>query len=601
MSWGAGLASRLGIYSPAVNPATDRGAFHVGDWLVEPNLDRLTRANQVQHLRPRLMDLLVYLAQHPGRVVTKDQILEDVWHQRFVAESVLSRSVAELRQLLGDDARHPRVIETIPKRGYRLVAAVAEGGDGSNAGRADGDARPSIVVLPFLDLAPNRDHEYLCDGLAEELTNRLAQTPGLRVVARTSAFAFKGKATDVREIGRLLTVRAVLEGSVQRSADRVRVTAQLVGAADGCHVWSGRFDRPLGDIFAIEDEIAQAVVSELRVTLLGGSEARVVHRHTTNPAAHDVYLRGRYRSSRRTADGLEQAVRHYEQALALDPEYATAHAGIAECCCMLGFVGHRRPTEVFPRGRREAERALAIDPDLAEAHAVLAHELGMFEWRWEEAERHFLRALDLNPGYALARTWYSHLLTASGRFDEAVAHVERACECDPLAPMVQATLGLTLYYARQYDRAADCCRRVVAMDPSFGLARFFLGRVCWIQGDLEAAAEQFRVLSNFFPAAPGYLAGVLRALGRDREADDAREQLGRLAGSQYVSPLAFAASTALSDHAMRLRWITLALEEREGGVALLNVDPVVDDLCSDPGFQALLDRLGLPWNQIAGA
>ena len=300
-------------------------------------------------------------------------------------------------------------------------------------------------------------------------------------------------------------------------------------------------------------------------------------------------------------EGLEQAVRHYEQALDLDPDYAAAHAGIAECFCTLGFVGLRRPAEVFPRGRREAERALAIDPDLAEAHAILAHALGMFEWRWEEAERHFLRALDLNPGYALARTWYSHLLTASGRFGEAVAHVERACECDPLAPTVQAMLGLTLYYARQFDRAADCCRKVVAMDPSFGLGRFFLGRVCWIQGDLEAAADQFRVLGSFFPAAPGYLAGVLRALGRDRDADDAREQLVRLSRSQYVSPLAFAASTALSDHETRLRWITLAVEEREGNVALLNVDPVVDDLRSESAFQALLDRLGLPRNQVPEA
>ncbi|RPJ81152.1 MAG: transcriptional regulator, partial [Acidobacteria bacterium] len=229
------------------------GAFSLGDWLVEPSLNRLTRADEVRHLRSRLMDLLVYLAQHAGRVVTKDQLLEDVWHQRFVAESVLSRSVAELRQLLGDEARHPRVIETIPKRGYRLVATVAEPARGASAGSAGADARPSIVVLPFLDLAPARDHEYFCDGLAEELTNGLAHLRGLRVVARTSAFAFKGKAADVRDIGRQLNVRAVLEGSVQHSDDNVRVTAQLVDASDGCHVWSGRFDRPARDIFAIED------------------------------------------------------------------------------------------------------------------------------------------------------------------------------------------------------------------------------------------------------------------------------------------------------------------------------------------------------------
>lgn len=538
------------------------------------------------------MDLLVYLAEHPNQVVTKDQILEDVWRQRFAAESVLSRSVADLRQVLEDDVQRPRVIETIPKRGYRLVAAVAP--HGADSVDADAGARPSIVVLPFLDLAPARDHEYFCDGLAEELTNRLAHLRGLRVVARTSAFAFKGKAADVREIGRQLNVRAVLEGSVQRAGDHLRVTAQLIDASDGCHVWSGRFDRAAGDVFSIEDEIAQAVVSELRVKLLAGAEARIMRRQTTNPAAHDLYLRGRHQSARRSPDGLASAIRCYEQALELDPAYAGAHAGIAECCCTIGFVGYRRPAEVFPRGRQEAERALAFDPDLAEAHAVLAHELGMHEWQWQDAERHFLRALELNPGYALARTWYSHLLTASGRFDEALAHVERACECDPLAPTVQSMLGLTHYYARRFDEAVDRCRKVLAMDSSFVLARFCLARACRALGDFEGAVEQLRILSGTIPYALGYLAGALRALGREAEAARACDELERVSRSCYISPLAFAASAHRDDHRTRLLWLSRAFDEREGTVPLLNVDPAMDDLRAGPAFQALISRLGLP-------
>jgi adenylate cyclase len=540
------------------------------------------------------MDLLVYLAEHPNEVVTKEQILDNVWHQRFVSESVLSRSVAELRQLLGDNATRPQVIETIPKRGYRLVAPVTRQRLPSAVGSEGAGARPSIVVLPFLDLAPGHDHEYFCDGLAEELTNRLAHLHGLRVVARTSAFTFKGKPTDVREIGRLLNVRAVLEGSVQHSGGQVRVTVQLIDVSDGCHVWSGRFDRAACDIFAIEDEIARAVVSELRVTLAGGAEARVTHRQTTNPAAHDLYLRGRHHAARRSLTELELAIRHYEQAVDLDPKYAAAHAGIAECCCVIGFVGYRRPSEVFPRGKREAESALALDPELGEAHAVLAHEMGMYEWRWEEAERHFLRALDLNPGYSLTRTWYSHLLTASGRFDEALAHVERACECDPMAPTVRAMLGLTHYYARQFDRAADCCRQVLAANPSFGLARFFLARVFWAEGNFEAAAEQLRSLSGAMPHALGYLAGALRLLGRDGEAARAYDEVERLSQTCYISPLAFTASARKDDHATRLRWLKLAFDEREGSVPLLNTEPLVDDLRGEPAFQALLARLGLP-------
>jgi TolB-like protein/Tfp pilus assembly protein PilF len=574
--------------------------FHLGNWLVEPSLNRVTRAQEVHHLRPRLMDLLVYLAEHPNQVVTKDQILDDVWHQRFVAESVLSRSVAELRQLLDDDVQQPRVIETISKRGYRLVAAVTPRGSGSSSTWPEADGRPSIVVLPFLDLAPNRDHEYFCDGLAEELTNRLAHVRGLKVVARTSAFAFKGKAVDVREIGRQLGVRTVMEGSVQRSADRVRVTVQLIDVADGCHLWSGRFDRTGGDIFAVEDEIALAVASELRLKLAAGAETRVTRRHTTNPEAHDLYLRGRHHSARRNLEAFGQAIRCYERAIELDPGYAAAHAGIAECCCVIGFVGLRRPTEVFPRARQEAERALAIDPNLTEAHAVLAFETAMHQWNWEKAERHFLQALDLGPGYAFTRVWYSHLLTASGRFDEALDQLERACECDPLAPAVQTTLGMALYYARQFDRAADCCRKVLAMDPSFGFARYFAGRVYRAQGNFEAAVAELRIASRGLPHALGCLAGSLRSLGRESEAAQACEQLERLSRMQYVSPLVFAASAHLSDYDTRLRSIGLAVDEREGTVPSLNVDPMTDDLRSHPAFQALMEPLGLPPIQHMG-
>ena len=575
-------------------PGISRSDFHLANWLVEPSLNRVTRAPEVHHLRPRLMDLLVYLAEHPNQVVTKDQILDNVWHQRYVAESVLSRSVAELRQLLDDDVQQPRVIETIPKRGYRLVAAVTPLGPGSSSAWPEAGGRPSIVVLPFLDLAPAHDHEYFCDGLAEELTNRLAHVRGLKVVARTSAFAFKGMAADVREIGRQLGVRTVLEGSVQRSADRVRVTVQLIDVADGCHVWSGRFDRAGGDIFAIEDEIALAVASELRVKLGAGAETQLRRRHAANPQAHDLYLAGRRHAARRSLEDLEQAIRCYERAIELDPGYAAAHAGIAECCCVVGFVGLRRPGEVYPRAIQEAERALAIDPNLTEGHAVLAFETAMHEWNWEKAERHFLQALDLGPGYAFTRVWYSHLLTASGRFEEARAQLERACECDPLAPTVQATLGMTLFYSRQFDQAADCCRKVLAMDPSFGFARYFLGRVHRAQGNFEAAVAELRMASGGLPHALGCLAGALRSLGREREAARACEELERLSRNQYVSPLVFAASAHLSDYDTRLRSIALAFDEREGTVPSLNVDPMTDDLRSFPAFQALIDRLGLP-------
>ncbi len=566
------------------------------------------------------MDLLVYLAQHAGQVVSKDQILADVWRQQFVAESVLSRSVADLRRVFDDRAERPRLIETIPKRGYRMIGAVSvaaapdDPGDGPRgeraapagpgvthrSGRPAGDGRPSIVVLPFVDMAPGRDQEYFCDGLAEELTHRLAHLRGLRVVARTSAFALRGRAMDAREIGRILNVGSLLEGSLQHAGDRVRVTVQLVDVADGCHMWSERFDRPAGDIFAIEDEIARAVVEALRVTLLEGSERRAMKGRPTNPAAHDLYLQGRHQAARRSLEGLEQARRRFEQAVALDPDYAAAHAGIAECHCVSGFIGFVRPRDTFPAGRAAAERALAIDPDFAEAWAVLGHETGMYEWRWAEAEQHFQRALEIGPGYALTRVWYSHLLASAGRFDEAIAQTERACECDPLSPTVRTTLGLALHHACDFGRAVKTYLAVLADDPSFLLARLHLGRTYMALNRVEAAVDEFGLAARAFPLALGFLAGALRLLGRDEEAGRALADLEGIARVRYVGAMAMAVAHRTTP-AGQITWFARAFDEHEGVVPLLRTEPNVDHLRGEQGFQALLDRLGLPPLERSGA
>jgi adenylate cyclase len=571
-----------------VDPASPGAAFTLGGWLVEPALDRISRDGEVRHLRPRLMDLLVFLARQPGKVVTKDQLLDHVWQQRFVAESVLSRSVADLRQLLDDDAEEPRFIETIPRRGYRLVASPAA----QHEAPAARPIRPSIVVLPFTDMAPARDQEYFCDGLAEDLTNGMAQLAGLRVVARTSAFAFKGRAMDVRQIGRELNVGAVLEGGVQRAGERVRVTVQLIDVADGCHIWSQRFDRPAGDIFAVEDEIVRSVVLALKVKLLGDKAGRAMVRTTANPAAHDLYLKGRHCSARRSPESMAQALQCFERAVEADASYAAAHAAIGECRAVAGFAGFARPSDVFPIARRSALRARELDPELADAHAVLGHESGMYEWRWSEAEAHFLRALELSPGYALARIWYSHLLSAWGRFDEAIEETERACECDPLSPTVRTTFGLALYYARRFERAEETFKAVIAADASFALAHFHLGRLYMALGRLEEAVEQHAAASTI-PTAVGFLAGAWRRLGRQDRADDVLCQLDRLARARYVGPLAwFAANNGDTD--AQLLWLERAADAREGSVPLLNTDPGMDHLRGEPRLQAIRERLGLP-------
>lgn len=532
------------------------------------------------------MDLLVFLARQAGQVVSKDQILDGVWGQHFIAESVLSRSVANLRELLEDDAGRPRFIETIPKRGYRLVARVS-------FRDAPAARRPSVVVLPFVDMAAGHDQDYFCDGLAEELTNGLAQLPGLRVVARTSAFAFKGRSLDVREIGCALDVGVVLEGGVQRVGDRLRVTVQLIDVADGCHLWSRRFDRPAGDIFAIEDEIVAAVVSALQVRVLDGSDPPSIAGRTVVPAAHDLYLKGRHLSARRSFDALSRAIGYFEEAIAIDPGYAAAFAAIGECRAVGGFVGYARPADAFPAARKAAERALTLDPTLAEGQAVLGHESGMYEWRWTAAEAHFRRALELSPGYALARIWYSHLLTATGRFDEAIAQTERACECDPLSPTVQTTLGLALYYAGEFERAVARYLKVLDIDPAFALARFHLGRLYAAQGRFADAAGQYEQAAPAVPLALGFLAGARRLAGQPAQAAEAVAALERMAKTRYVGPMAWMGAHA-GDPEAQLQWLARAVDEREGALPLLNTDPAMNPLRALPRYQALLDRLGLP-------
>ncbi|MFO7692324.1 MAG: winged helix-turn-helix domain-containing protein [Vicinamibacterales bacterium] len=563
--------------------------FRVADWQVEPRLNRVSRGSEVHHLRPRLMDLLVFLADHPGDVLSRDQILSAVWPQRFVAESVLSRSVADLRRLLDDDASMPRLIETIPKRGYRLLAAVRPPAPPAVAA-APG---PSIAVLPFVDMAAKGDQGYFCDGLAEELTNALAHVPGLRVVARTSAFAFKGQAVDVREIGRRLGVGFVLEGGVQRAGHRFRVTIQLVDTADGCHRWSQHFDGAAGEIFAIEDAIARAVAAALPAALPAPKDRRMRRGSTRNPAAHDLYLRGRHQSAQRTPDALARALGYFEEALGADPDYAAALAAIAECHCVSGFVGYAPPAEAFPLGRAAAERALAIDPEQADAHAALGHESGMYEWHWQESERHFRSALALNPGHALARVWFSHLLAASGRFDEAIEVTERACEIDPLSPTVETTLGLALHHAGEHERAVACYLRVLDATPAFALARLHLGRAYAGRGQWEAAAAQFELAAGTWPLALGFLAGACRRLGLSRRVGSLMAELERLSCSRYVGPLSWFAAWIGEREAQR-RWLVRAFDEHEGAVPLLNSDPCMDGWREDAGARALFDRLDLP-------
>jgi serine/threonine-protein kinase len=372
-----------------------------------------------------------------------------------------------------------------------IAAVVLIGRQGTTAGS------PSVAVLPFADLTADRSNAYLGDGIAETLINALTNVPGLEVAARTSAFSLRETGDDVREIGRQLGVATVLEGSVQRDGERLRVTAQLVKTSDGLQLWSQRFDRDADDIFAVQDQVAQAVVTALRGVLLPGP-GRVVA-STAEPAAYDAYLQGRFFWNKRSISDLERAIEYFEEAILHDSTYAQAWAGLADAYLMLPFYSTVASAEVVPKARQAAEHALELNPDLAEAHTTLAYALTVHDWDWAAAEREFRRAIELNPGYATAHKWYSDLLTATGRPDEALAAARRAADLDPRSPNVRTILGRAHWFLGQEEEALAEFDRALELDPSFLLTLMHASWLHWTRGDTTrffASRERLDVVSE---------------------------------------------------------------------------------------------------------
>ncbi len=456
-------------------------------------------------------------------------------------------------------------------------------------------ATSSVAVLPFADLSPEGDQEYLGDGIAEELLSALGQIQGLRVASRTSSFSFKGQSLDVKEIGQRLGVDAVIEGSVRRSGERLRIEARLVNVADGFHAWSDRFDTETADVFAVQDAIALSVVEAFQLRLSGGSTEVALKGQTTDHLAQDLYLNGRFAWNRRTQEGLERAVGFFEQAVARDPRYARALVGLGDAYAVLGFYDYRPPSEAFPRAQDAARRALAIEPTMAEAHATLGYAALYYDWDWEEAERQFRRALELNPEYPVAHQWYANYLTAMGRFEEAGQEMRAASERDPLSMIAAAATGWVHLYAREYARAVRQLDDVIALDPTFELAYLWGGQAHAGLGRLEEAESQIRKtveLSSGSSISRAALARVLALGGRANEARGILEELEREGEGGYVPSYEIArAYVGLRELDTAAGWLERAYEEHAHSMAFLAVDPQLQPLHGHPRYEALRRRL----------
>jgi serine/threonine protein kinase/Flp pilus assembly protein TadD len=468
----------------------------------------------------------------------------------------------------------------------------------SPAGGTEHDRVPSIAVIPFKDMSPQQDQEYFCEGIAEELTNALVQIEGLRVAARTSSSQFKDKAMDVRAIGRDLGVQNVLEGSVRKSGDRLRITAQLINVDDGYHLFSEKYDRTADDIFTVEEEIALAIVDRLKVRLMRGDRSKLTKRHTENEEAYRLYLQGRYFWNRRHEGGLQRGLEYFQRAIAIDPEYALPYSGVADCYFSLGFYDYLAPKVAFGKCKESALKALELDPDLAEAHASLAVGIEFLDWDWPGAEAEFRRSIDLNPNYAVSRYFYGVCLTAMGRFDEAVAEELRAIELDPIQPVIRTIHGFTLIIARRIDEAIASARAVTAYDPTFFGGWLNLGLVSGEVGkfaDAEKANRKAHDLTGGTSTLVIGQMGITLALAGKR--DEARPILDRLLAardSRYAAASIIATLWYLLDRLDEAsEWFGRAMEERDHWLCYLKHHPNLRGLRSDPRLRGILRNLGL--------
>jgi TolB-like protein/Tfp pilus assembly protein PilF len=452
-------------------------------------------------------------------------------------------------------------------------------------------ASASVAVLPFINLSQAKDEEYFSDGITEEVINALANVEGLRVVSRTSAFAYKNRNLSVRQIGQELAVATVLEGSVRREGSVMRLTAQLINAADGYHLWSKTFERELKNVFAVEDELARSIAEALRPRLL--KQAPLAEQTTVNPDAHDLYLKGRHLWSKRTPEDLKEAMAMFEKAISIDPNYALAHAGIADCYLLLGDYTAQRPADTLSKAKPHAYRALELAGDLAEAHASLGL-ISVYDYDWATAEREFKRAIELRSGYATAHHWYAILLVSLGRFDEARAEAERAVELDPASPIVNNMLGVVFYESRDYEKAVAAFRKALALNPGFTPSREVLACAYASLGrKQEALAELDRVKASAAEHV-AMRAWILGVAGDVTAAKAAMRELENRADADVGHPAAMGALHAMvgeRDRAFAL--LQQAYAERDSMLRNVKVSPMWDPLRNDERFSRLLRQMHL--------
>jgi len=608
-------------------------------------------------LAPKAFDVLAYLVEHAGQLVTQDEILEALWSETYVNPEILRKYILEVRKTLGDRPDNPEFIETVPKRGYRFVApvleestveppvaatssAIEQPATEENAGPAAAPSKEenssgryrlwmlavlpiltvlaaatiarqhfrvarnrvdatslrntSIAVLPFTDMSAAKDEEYFSDGLAEQLINDLAKISGLKVVGRSSAFQFKGRNEDLREVGRKLGVANVLEGSVRHDGNHVRITAELIKADDGFQLWSQTYDREIKDIFDVEDDIAQAATEALRLKLLGGNGQPVASNlRSTNPEAYQAYLQAEYFSGRgQSKKELGKALAYTDQAIKLDEKFASAWALRSSVQNEMAEYGLIDPTEGYRKARDDAERAIALDPALASAYLALANTQIDYDWDWDAANISLTKAASLEPGNVEVFRLRSHLSRILGNLDEATRLYEQVVALDPLRPNSYSGLEYLFYVGGRYEDAQAALQKALDLNPQATYVHLTMGEALIVEGKPQQALAEIEKE----PIEWGKLTGqalVYHALGREQDSNAALasliEKYGPAGAFQIGQVYAYCGEADRS-----FEWLERAYKQRDPGLPEIKTDPLFKNLRRHPGYTELLKKMRLP-------
>jgi DNA-binding winged helix-turn-helix (wHTH) protein/TolB-like protein/Tfp pilus assembly protein PilF len=599
----------------------------------------LLRNDETVPLTPKVFDTLLYLVGNGGRVLGKDELMKALWPDAFVEENNLTQSISSLRRALGEAKGENRYIVTVPGHGYRFAAEVKQVAQdlvedprksSTTELRRRSAVRPliiglcifavlglaglylwrraqpslprvtkvrSIAVLPFKPLVTEGRDEALELGMADTLVTRLSSVRQVVVSPISAVRKYSGLDQNPLAAGRELGVDTVLDGTIQRWGERIRVAARLTSVSDGTTLWAGQFDERFADIFQVQDSISERVADQLVPRLTGEEREQLAKRYTENTEAYELYLKGRFFWGRRTREGDEQALQFFRQALDRDSNYALAHAGLAEYYRSLPISRDVRASEAMPRAKEEVEKALQLDDRLAEAHTAWGWIKFFYDWDWAGSEREHRRALEINPNLSAAHVGYGTLLSCLGRHDEALAEMDRAHRLDPLSPLGVALHGQSLYFARRYPEAVEYLRRGLEVTPDFWIALIQLGKSYERLGRYDEALAAFKKANETGGATEALsLSGFTYAIaGRKAEAERALSELTSIGERSYVPPYNVALIYhGLGDTDNALKWLERALEERDAHLVQIAVEPRWDSLRANSRFQELVKRLGLP-------